>query len=444
MLDQTFSLKNFQEIYDTENRKGHDLEKEFVEFADLYNKTRQIKRATGLAKKAQTSTRKKNIFSMIKKYKKQKEEMLDAHLLDIEKEIQSGKFKVLLKQGPDVRGKTTYIFDKSPTNFFASKQTQKNLRKVFRIKISSRDNILAQLKCVLFDNLPKIVIKTDIKDFYETVQQAQMLNIIESNVLLDLVSKHYVREVLSQYNKIKHVDSVGLPRGVGVSAYLSEIYMQKLDAKIKCMQGLVYFARYVDDIVMVFSLTDSISLESIMQSFDNICKELSLNRNEIKTKTIKVENNTKDSFDFLGYKINIIKNKTTLVQIDFTDKKIEKLKHRIAKAFNIFVTTKNKRSAAHILYQRINFLTSNTRLLNSKNNVMVGVYFSNRFLTVENSLNLLDEYVASFYNVIHDDNLLSKIKELSFVRGWNDRIYHKYSTKKLKQITKIWRYDENC
>ena len=441
MLDQSFSLKNFQEIYDVENRKGNCLEKNFLEFLDLYDKTDKIKRATKLAKRAKTKNRKKNLYEAVKQYKQQKEELLDKHLLQIEKDIHFDRFKVLLKPGPYIKGKNTYMFEDTPINFFVSKQTQINLNKVFKIRRSSRNDIIAQLKCVLSDELPKIIIKTDIKDFYETIQHNKMLPVIDSNPLLSIVSKRYIHKILSQYTSITN-KAIGLPRGIGVSACLSEIYMQKLDEKVKSMPNLIYYARYVDDIIMVFGLPSINYDDSIVGKFDEICAKLGLARNEAKTQTIVVQRTTNNkSFDFLGYKITVRWNH---IDIDFSIKKLNKIKNRIRKAFCIYARTKNKRSAAHILYQRIKFLTSNTRLINNKNNVVVGIYYSNKFITGNNSLRALDRYISLFYKSISNVNLLTKIKGLSFVNGWEKRIYHKHSVKALKQITKIWHYDENC
>lgn len=440
MLDQSFSLKNFQEIYDIENRKGHYLEKTFSEFDDLYHQTIKIKRAIKLAKTVKTKSRKKSLYETAKRYKQQKEHLLDKHLIAIEKMIYAGNFKIAFMPGPRIRGKGTYVFKDSPINFFVSKQTQRNLNKVFRIRRSSRNDIMAQLKCVLSDKLPKIIIKTDIKDFYETIQHNNMLATIDSNPLLSIVSKQYVHKILSQYAHINN-KTTGLPRGIGISACLSEIYMQKLDEQIKSMQNLIYFARYVDDIIMVFGLSNAISDVEILKTFDEICNKMGLLRNETKTKTIVVSKNTCKNFDFLGYKITI---RGSGIIIDFSNKKLDKIKNRIKKTFNIYKTTKNKRSAAHMLYNRIRFLTSNTRLINNKNNVVVGIYYSNKFITRNNSLVALDNYISSFYNNVFDVNLLTKIKELSFEKGWNNKIYHKYSVKALKQITKIWHYDENC
>ena len=267
-----------------------------------------------------------------------------------------------------------------------------------------------------------------------------MLATIDSNPLLSIVSKRYIHKILAQYANIAN-KTTGLPRGIGVSACLSEIYMQKLDEQIKNMENLIYFARYVDDIIMVFGLSSTISDEAILKMFDEICSKMGLIRNKAKTEPIVVSQSTHKRFDFLGYKITIQGSK---IFIDFSNKKLNKIKNRIKKAFNIYKTTKNKRSAAHMLYNRIRFLTSNTRLINNKNNVVVGIYYSNKFITRSNSLVALDNYVSSFYDSIFDANLLKKIKELSFEKGWNNKIYHKYSVKTLKQITKIWHYDENC
>ena len=50
MLDQSFSLRNFREIYDSENRKGNCLETMFAELKGVYDITNKIKISKGIIK----------------------------------------------------------------------------------------------------------------------------------------------------------------------------------------------------------------------------------------------------------------------------------------------------------------------------------------------------------------------------------------------------------
>ena len=44
MIDQSFSAKNLQEIFDKENRKGNNVEKRFKDdFAESIKKTNELK-----------------------------------------------------------------------------------------------------------------------------------------------------------------------------------------------------------------------------------------------------------------------------------------------------------------------------------------------------------------------------------------------------------------
>ena len=44
----------------------------------------------------------------------------------------------------------------------------------------------------------------------------------------------------------------GVPRGIGISAYLSELFMRNVDNQIQELDDLIYYARYVDDIIAIF------------------------------------------------------------------------------------------------------------------------------------------------------------------------------------------------
>ena len=45
----------------------------------------------------------------------------------------------------------------------------------------------------------------------------------------------------------------GLPRGIDISATLSELFMADLDSEIKKIDGIFFYARYVDDIIVIYN-----------------------------------------------------------------------------------------------------------------------------------------------------------------------------------------------
>lgn len=42
----------------------------------------------------------------------------------------------------------------------------------------------------------------------------------------------------------------GLPRGLSISSVMSELYMKYFDLRIRRLEGVYYYARFVDDIVV--------------------------------------------------------------------------------------------------------------------------------------------------------------------------------------------------
>lgn len=448
MLDQSFSLRNFREIYDSENRKGNCLETMFAELKGVYDITNKIKISKGIIKTETKREEKRKIYKCIKDLKSKKETILDECLISVEKQIQSDGLKLRLKNGPVVLGKQTYTVEKSLSNFLFAKQTQKNLVKVFRVKPSVRNEIIAQLKAVLSDGLHKVIVKTDIKEFYESIPHKELLAIIESNKLLSVISKKYIRDLLEEYKKIGKRKSVGIPRGIGVSAYLSEIYMRRLDECLKKIPGLIYYSRYVDDIVMVFGYEPTMTNAYFKEKIKSVCEELGLKYHDKKTKILQVDKGKKsESFEFLGYRIifnTSSADKETYIDFDLSDKKKQKLQNRVKKSFEQYNRAKNKRTGGHLLYNRIRFLTSNTKLVNNKNNIVVGIYCSNKFLTKKESLEELDSYLYGLSDLLKDKKMSKKLKDLSFFRGWKEKTYHKHSSNALKRITEIWHHDENC
>ena len=80
---------------------------------------------------------------------------------------------------------------------------------------------------------------------------------INRNSLLSRKSKESILRVFNAYEKMKDKNIVpygkGVPRGIGISSPLSEVYMQDLDKTIKERQEVVFYTRYVDDIFIILS-----------------------------------------------------------------------------------------------------------------------------------------------------------------------------------------------
>ncbi|KQY74356.1 hypothetical protein ASD13_12870 [Microbacterium sp. Root1433D1] len=95
-----------------------------------------------------------------------------------------------------------------------------------------------------------------------------------------------------------------------------------------------------------------------------------------------------------------------------------------------------------MLLDRIRYLAGNTKLLNSKSNVAIGLYFSNSALD-ENAgeLRELDVMIQEFC-LLHGskmpDKLRSRIESISFVDMFHSRSFLRFNQKRVERIVSIW------
>jgi hypothetical protein len=387
MLDQSFSAENFRKILDYENRKGIYLEGKF--FPDIVKITDEIRKLTANIKTRPIVVDDATYQGWLdkrEKLKEKKESKLSKELQEISEKIISGTFDCTLKAIVIPGWKPMYKIDSTPETYFTIKQVQKNIFDLYKVKQSNRIEIVSQIKNLLDDSFPKIIVRTDIKDFYESIPHDKILKRVNEENLLDFLSKRVIRNLLRAYSKITG-RSIGIPRGVGVSAYLAELYMKDIDKEIQALPHLVYYARYVDDIIVVFvpenvrHNPDYVTL--IRQLIGSPKNQLMLNPR--KTSLYSTISPLQDfGFTFLGYKIDLKRetgNKEVYepIKISLSEHKIDKYKSRIVASLNAYISDSvhNQRSARKMLLKRINFLTTNTKLINSKSNIIVGVHYSN-------------------------------------------------------------------
>ena len=452
MLNQLFTADNFRRILDYENRKGvylegkffpeaHDITEKLKECADkirkLKKKVRKLGSETREAKRLKSGIDELEDFR--ETLKKKKEESLTSELEKISSEITSGKFKIGLRK-IEVKGKTAYTCNNNATTYFALKQLQLNIRRLYKVKQSNRNNIVCQLREVLNNSFPKFIVRTDIEDFFESIPRARLVKKIDQEPLLTTSSKKIVKQILREYENLSG-NTDGIPRGVGISAYLSELYMRDLDQKIHSQDEVVFYARYVDDIVVVYSPKPSSDISDIPKKLIENIKNLGLSENSRKTKSFDLTTNGKKNFKFeyLGYKIHFTSGNVSLC---LSKKRVEKYKNRIELSFDKYLSSSatNEKRARKILIKRVRFLTGNTRLLNNKKNVLVGVYFSNSLLNCSTDLRALDKVLHNKINTIPYLRLREKLQKMSFVEGFNQKRFARFSVQDLTKIVEVWKH----
>lgn len=287
------------------------------------------------------------------------------------------------------------------------------------------------------DKFPKYILRTDIESFFETIPHRKLKEKIIQNNRLDYYSQNTILSILEQYKKITKQDK-GIPRGIGISSYLAEVYMKDFDNLVKSLDGVFYYTRFVDDIVIV-------SLEDISEKFKEICQYYDLTINTNKNKLLCInEKNQNGQIDYLGYTIKINGD------ISISKNKEKKIKKKIEITFETYKKESkyNDKRAWKDLCNRLKFLTGNTKLVNVKKNILVGSYFSNYLLNTSNTYNALDIMLLrqidklKIYDKIQYRNvnkMKEYLKQFTFKDGFANKIFYNFTPSEIITITRIWK-----
>lgn len=426
------SKENFIKIFYKENKKGNPLEYRFKE---------EMKEVRGFSEEI----RKKN-----KKLKEKRETLIkELHL--IEKKIPNINIEIEVcpKQ---IKGKEIYRYKTNQQNnalsiYLIDKQMQNNLQMAFKFRMNNHNKVISQMLGLLNDDMPKYIYRTDIQSFFESIPHNKLKEKINKNSKLDIFTKNTINQILDQYHNLTGTKS-GIPRGIGLSSCLAEIYLQNFDHKVRFNKKVFFYSRFVDDIIVF-------STESIQKDVSKHIGEIELSHNQDKTREKFKEKGKNTTFEFLGYSFCL---EGAEVKVEMSGGKIKKIKARISSAIKDYNSkvTKQKQTGSEarawkLLNQRLRFLTGNTRLVNIKENVFVGIYYSNPFLKGKlKTLKKLDAFLKRELEKIEFSEILdnrTKSKSLkilkerySFEKGFNERSFHPFHWKEIKEITKIWKY----
>lgn len=473
MIDQSFSPQNIEAVFDNENKRGINLERLFeLPFRSSLALAAEMKELRNRIKyERNILTRRAKIDELNQKQQFRKDE-LHRIFEDISKNIKSYNPIVSIKE---IKSMTCYSLDSTVESYFYSKILQRNLRETYKVKQQSRYHILKSVIHFVSDRFPKIVVRTDIKKFYESIPQKQLLEKLEYDHLITVNTKRGIIKILESFNStLTDNRGLGLPRGIGISAYLSEIYMRSIDAKINKLDDLVYYARYVDDIIAIFTPSNGKKIDSknfISKIEDIITNESSngLQLNTEKTQVYDLQSSVdaiianivdssvspscktidyKKAINYLGYIIGFTKQikivggreKSDFINlVDISDKKVIDYKKKIKIVFDHFNKKKghNAHRSLKLLKARLGYLVTNTRLSNNKSNVFVGLHYSYPFISTDTQLEKLDRSLLHYIGRTGlSTTEKNELKQFSFINYYKKKelVKHCFSNKKYCNI----------
>ena len=468
MLDQSFSAKNFEAIYNLENRKGNiSLDIMPEEYRDVVSDYKIAKNEyrilVYLDKTLRVDSYDEELRAARDKVeiqKNRKDEMLKKHLEQIEKQVNSSAYRMNMSSFV-MDGKEVFTLDDTLATFYTIKQLQYNIRKTFHVKQANRHAILSTIRTLLSSKIPLFVIRTDISSFYESILQDKLLPMVNDNTLLSYKSKAFIRVILQLFEAQKDTAKIlpgrGVPRGVGISAYLSELYMRSIDQSIKQREEVIFYARYVDDIFIICKsmpagkkLFDYYADLQAMFALHGLTLKL-LSEKKCQLIDLTPQNVSKKNFDFLGYNLSICRGGgDTTIGFDLSGEKKKRMRERIDAIVTRFnnLACVDVRAAKRDLLDGLRLLTCNYTLFSMKSGVKVGLYYSNDLLTIMDGLRDMTMYLHSKVlspakNILCSPtdekthylaHLSNKIQKVDLVKAWENKLMYPFKLERLKEL----------
>ena len=393
--------------------------------------------------------------------------------------IQRGDFSIELKL-VNAKGKVGYT-TANVESMLVSKVLMLDLKRSYHCSPANRNEIVEELYTLLDNSMPKIVIRADVHHFFESSPQDRLLNKLMEDSYLPVISLKYLKTFLYKYNVLSgNLNSkTGIPRGLSFSSYLAEIYMSVLDRKVRQIDGVFFYKRYVDDIIILAYPNNqaSFSKEGYRQLLSNEIAQLglTLNDNDKKWSCEFYSSNSPELklINYLGYQFRSVNGKTDVL---LTESKVNRYKDCLRLIFDQYkekghytsrkkTPPENRIDSTIQFMHRLSALTGNGHLNGRKNFVLVGIYYSNKYLTTLEQLEDLDAFMkkcvlsSHFFNPRRTmfqygtDNSYESclhamqekiITEFSFLDGFSKRRLYRWNdyTKILKQIGNLY-YRQN-
>lgn len=371
-------------------------------------------------------------------------------LEEISKNISDEDFKISKLKKSAINNKKIYI-TRCPEDHYAIKKISRDLKRLYKISLTNRDNISEQVLRILETSSSYSIIRLDVKSFYESIRFSDLIIKLKDDKMLSNKS-------LLLLENLQQTLPDRLPRGLALSPILSEIFMRDLDRRVREIPGVYYYARYVDDIIIISSK----EFELIYTQVENIFKENNLKLNHKlftgNITSIKENRNSKSiSFDYLGYKY-IVKpsnfNGKRNVDVVLSDDKVRKIKTRIVHALlDRAYSTEFRLLRIIRLENRIKVLSGNypIRGANKDSNILKGgIFYSNRLV---NKAGVFEEFNVFLKKALYTKKnnffgrAMQRIPEVekknictySFVSGFVDKTYYKFSVEDMNKIKACWK-----
>ena len=366
-----------------------------------------------------------------------KENFIEAIENELGNTIADGTYHFQIKQEGDLflNGRTRKDFDYLCQNLILRK-LHKNIKAIYKVQQADRNTIVRQMRILLNENVDMWVVRLDVRHFYESINREKLITKLTEDARLSYPS---ITLLQSLFKEPVVAGGTGMPRGLGMSAAMSELYMKYFDLTIRRVEGVYYYARFVDDIIVFCS--SEWSKELTWKIAQDGLNRLGLELNTEKSYTW-CSSAQRAELVYLGYTFMKIGSK---VDVSIADKKINVIKTRLTKSFVRFAKDRN----FNLLKLRIKFLTGNFTLYQADTllPIKVGLFFNYKQATNIVSLDKLDKYYQKLLHcrtgklgshIALTKLELKDLEKYSFRFGYENHVNHHFTNDQMDMITNCW------
>lgn len=395
----------------------------------------------------------------------------------------------------DIKKSGSYYFTENLTDKLILRKLNDNIKRIYKDEQANRKIIVSQIITLLAETYPHYVIKTDISSFFESINRERILMKFKNDSMLSYQTMFLLNKIFSNPT----LSSVtGVPRGMNISSSLSEIYMRKFDRWVRRCDGVYYYARFVDDIIIFsHSLASALELMKEMDiQLEQLATGLQINKKKTKLydgKTLKLLESKEGKpassnidLEYLGYQFRKVDENTRIplqqrftrvkdleytlngthtvsadelqnvkffsinerpkavLKVTVADKKIKKVKTRIIKALLDY----GNNQSFPLLLNRIKFLTGNYSIKKTfeGNDLRAGIYYN--YINV-NDLQVFADLNLFFRKSIYSNGIFGRkvrltsgqkrqLDKFCFISGFKNKVYHPFSFTEMEEIIECW------
>lgn len=429
-----YSTTSLREVLHREKRKGNFSVRRLFESGSVASLKRDrralYKSLDGLVAEGE---REKNL-NKIKTINEEIETLLLATLADLSARMSSYDYKFSFKKLSLKDGKQLFGMDKkSPVDFLVEKQMQHVLSKSFGVKQANRHAIVANVLKMLDCDFPLVAVKSDIQSFFESLPIEAVVNRLSSSGNLDYLTCKFLKELISEQ---KNHGCLGAPRGLGISSYLTEFYLQGLDRKLKSLPNVVMYNRFVDDIMIVFAKSPLVAPGDLKLKVITEIQNFGFAVNEDKTNEVDT-NQSEWEMSYLGYTFGQKNNRFFVAP---SDEKVNRIKLKFNKLISCYLDIRRTdiKLAHKTLKAGLKMLAGNVRVHNLRSGALTGIYFSSPHLTDISKLKEIDDEIKGRLIGL-GFGVNNSMCQFSLVEGFEKRKFYKISRAERKLVHRAWK-----